>query len=201
MNINRALKISGYSSDAHRDERISELLWLAERASEHTRIVEVGSWCGHSMLAIADNMPEDGIAWAVDTWRDTPDMFPYNDRCKDDPDFLFKSFCQNIGEVLLSTQRVRTIRMRSVDAAEFLVGIDGQGTSPLLFDMIFIDAAHDYDNVKADILAWQKHLAPSGLLAGHDYWHPGVVRAVNELLPTHVKTGVGSIWMVPPCQK
>ncbi|MRS02168.1 class I SAM-dependent methyltransferase, partial [bacterium] len=49
-------------------------------------------------------------------------------------------------------------------------------------DMVFIDAAHDYDNVRADIAAWYPKVRLGGMLAGHDYeenW-PGVIQAVNE---------------------
>lgn len=53
-------------------------------------------------------------------------------------------------------------------------------------DFVFLDAAHDYDSVKADIAAWLPKVRPGGWLAGDDFapgvWD-GVVRAVNELLP------------------
>jgi len=42
MNIERALKASGYANAAHRDERICELTWLAEQASQHSIIAELG---------------------------------------------------------------------------------------------------------------------------------------------------------------
>lgn len=51
-------------------------------------------------------------------------------------------------------------------------------------DFVFIDACHDYRFVRSDTVNALK-LAPSGVIIWHDYcpgW-PGVVRAVDELLP------------------
>lgn len=50
-------------------------------------------------------------------------------------------------------------------------------------DAVYIDAEHDYENCRADILAWRENLKEGGVLSGHDYceaW-PGVQQAVNEL--------------------
>jgi hypothetical protein len=55
-------------------------------------------------------------------------------------------------------------------------------------DFVFIDASHEYEDVKKDIEAWLPKVKPGGILAGHDYhgdendWFPGVKQAVNESL-------------------
>lgn len=50
-------------------------------------------------------------------------------------------------------------------------------------DMVYIDAAHDYDTVKRDLETWSKKVKSGGFICGHDYnsnsW-PGVVQAVDE---------------------
>jgi hypothetical protein len=65
-------------------------------------------------------------------------------------------------------------------------------------NFVFIDAAHDYDSVKADILAWRPLVAKGGILSGHDYdWgYPGVVHAVRELISQTPNQAAGgsSIW-------
>jgi hypothetical protein len=55
------------------------------------------------------------------------------------------------------------------------------------FDFIYIDASHDYEHVKRDILGWYPKVKSNGLFAGHDYLDGnyrkvtyGVKRAVDE---------------------
>jgi predicted O-methyltransferase YrrM len=51
------------------------------------------------------------------------------------------------------------------------------------FDIVYIDASHDYESVKNDILTWIPKIKDGGIICGDDYiggW-PGVVKAVNEV--------------------
>lgn len=61
-------------------------------------------------------------------------------------------------------------------------------------DLVFIDAAHDYKNVKTDILKYTPKLKPHGLLTGHDIDYPGVNQAVNELIPFY-DVGPNYVWI------
>src|SRR5580658_4952793 len=166
MNINRALSIEGNSLPAE------ELTWLAEQASRHNRIVEIGSNRGRSAAVLSDNTA--GCVTAVDIWEDAS---------------VFEAFKQNM------RYNVTPYKMTSLAAAAMFAE---QG---MTFDMIFIDAMHDYENVKADILAWRPLLVAGGLLCGHDYGRESVVgggqydvtRVVNELFPLHLVEVTGSI--------
>ena len=60
-------------------------------------------------------------------------------------------------------------------------------------DYIFIDAAHDYESVKSDIIGTIQLLKPDGIIAFDDYGLTGtteegkefgVTKAVDELIPT-----------------
>lgn len=58
-------------------------------------------------------------------------------------------------------------------------------------DIVYIDADHDYNSVKNDIIAWLPKVKNGGFLCGDDYisgW-PGVVQAVNENIPKPIKIG------------
>jgi predicted O-methyltransferase YrrM len=51
------------------------------------------------------------------------------------------------------------------------------------FDIVYLDASHDYKSVKEDIIAWLPKVKPFGVICGDDYilgW-PEVMKAVNEV--------------------
>lgn len=176
MTIDNAVRISGWMQPA-------ELLWLAEQAARHLLIAEIGSWKGRSTRALADNTR--GRVYAVDTWCGSNDDHAMLETVRVNPEgWLLEEFKTN----LQGCNNVHVVQMESCKAAGLL--------RDMRFDMIFIDAAHDYESVKTDILAWRPLLASGGLLCGHDYGCaaiPGVTQAVNELLP-HPKLAADSIW-------
>jgi predicted O-methyltransferase YrrM len=66
------------------------------------------------------------------------------------------------------------------------------------FDVVYIDASHDYQSVKEDILNWLPKVKKGGIICGDDYisgW-PEVVQAVNELFNDKVnKLGHQQWWV------
>lgn len=198
VNISNALKIQGFTNE-------NELNWLAEQASTRKTVVEIGAWKGRSTRAMADNLPEGGVIYAVDTWNGTPEDPHFKELQGKPEDWLFNQFRDNIGEDLLRRDvkkddvvvnqiyTVRPYRGTSLEAADYL----GNGCYNLRFGLIFIDAAHDYKAVKDDIDAWLPLLAPGGLFCGHDFFpgRGGVIQAVTECFPKARKAGAGTIWV------
>lgn len=76
-------------------------------------------------------------------------------------------------------ERSRVMRITSEKAARLFVDNS--------LDFIYIDAAHDYENVALDMKIWWGKLKAGGLFAGHDFdpRQPGVMRAVQEHAATH----------------
>ena len=179
MNIKNALATEGWM-------KTSELEWLAEKASHLRSVVEIGSWMGRSTTAMADNMEGLGVILAVDTWRGSEEHESF--LAGKPADFVYQTFCRNL-KAHIDSGRVCPLRLPSLEAARLFQAIGCAG-----FDMVFIDAAHDYENVKADIIAWKPLVKPGGLLCGHDWGHPPIVQAVREILGTPKSSS--TIWYV-----
>jgi hypothetical protein len=45
-------------------------------------------------------------------------------------------------------------------------------------DFVYLDGAHDYENVKGELEPWFERVRPGGILAGHDYQHHGEFKAL-----------------------
>jgi Methyltransferase domain len=169
---------------------LPDLTFLAEQAKKHTGIIEVGSWMGRSTRALADNTI--GIVHCVDTWKGSGLEHDPWLRGKSEG-WLFEQFKKNTA----GCANLRLFQMTSLEGAAHIKNL--QETSDKVsaaFDMIFIDASHDYENVKADILAWKPLLKQGGMFCGHDYqdcW-PDVIKAVHELLTDVKVVPGGSIW-------
>lgn len=88
-----------------------------------------------------------------------------------------------------TTSRTRDIEIARQNVAQFsnlcrFIFSTSEQTAktfqPLSIGMVYIDAVHDYENVKADMSYWFPIVANGGVLAGHDYWYQPVANAVNE---------------------
>jgi len=151
----------------------NELRYLYDLSTQSKNIMELGSCHGRSTHALLSGGAQ---ITAVDTWCGSVNdcwSFPNDDVgsgvMQQSADEVFAAFQRNVG------------RFPNLTVFRGL-GMDAVQTFPdQHFDACFIDAAHGYDDVKADILAWLpkcKHI-----LCGHDYGngHVGVKRAVDEL--------------------
>lgn len=66
------------------------------------------------------------------------------------------------------------------------------------FDIVYIDASHEYEYVKEDILHWYPKVKKGGIICGDDYisgW-PGVIEAVDEIFKDKVNIVGGQQWWV-----
>jgi hypothetical protein len=63
-------------------------------------------------------------------------------------------------------------------------------------DFVYIDAEHDYESVKKQIMDWQPKIKKSGIIGGHDYALGGVAQAVNEIFGKPDRVYEDTSWVV-----
>ena len=80
--------------------------------------------------------------------------------------------------------RTRMIKLPSVEAAA--------QCEPDSLDCLYIDAAHTYENVKADLEAWYPIVKPGGMIGGHDF---GVREGDDHNTPNPERLGVAEAVM------
>jgi predicted O-methyltransferase YrrM len=135
------------------------------------RIAEIGVWKGRSLCylgVLIKNSGKDITAYAIDTWKKMETEDYHNDLQFED-DALYSEFLKTIEPI---NDVVIPIRKTSLDACKTFPNSH--------FDVVFIDACHDYTCIKNDILNWLPKVKAGGIIAGHDIVFPGVSQAVNE---------------------
>ena len=133
-----------------------ELEWLSARAAEMDAVVEIGCLHGRSAFALLTACP--GTVYCIDPWND-------------DADRSYGSFMGSCGHF----SNLVAIRGESPGAANRVLDD---------IDMTFLDGAHSFGAVLADLAAWLPKTRR--LICGHDYerdggGYPGVVQAVHAV--------------------
>lgn len=159
-----------------RDSRSLESLkaLLADCGISEATMVEVGSYAGESTDAFASCRLVSRMI-CVDPWVN--DYDPADPASRSD----FK-MVESLFDIVMSRHAGKVEKYKGT--LQQLVAERPE----LRPDIVYIDANHQYEAVKTDIETAKK-LNPK-IIAGHDYNvdHPGVMRAVSEILgdPEHV---------------
>lgn len=165
--------------------------------------VEVGCKEGRTTGHILKTVPDSRVI-AIDPWMVQAATADVTRETYAEWDFkkIEDEFWANVGD---AKDRCTMIRDTS-KGAEFWYSQGGRkwdGTDILMapagFDLVFIDALHDYDSVYEDIRLWWPHVKVGGILAGHDFNHqwPGVERAVADSFNlAHIGVASDSVWFI-----
>jgi GT2 family glycosyltransferase/predicted O-methyltransferase YrrM len=176
-NIGAAYNCDGFMSP-------EELRWLAEQARKSQVVVECGSWHGRSSRAIADNLPEGGRLYCVDTWAGSKTEQDTNHASARDKngDAAFLEFSENLWDHIASG-RVIPLRIHGCHAAHLL------RSKGVTADFIFIDGGHSKGETLTDISLFLPILKHGGVISGHDYrngmW-PDVTEDVHGVFGKYV---------------
>jgi predicted O-methyltransferase YrrM len=129
----------------------------------YTKGAEIGVSAGAYSLCLCRSIPNLELfcvdPWKVERYGNARKMEVYYQRCL----------------ARLPPYGAKLMRMTSVEAAK-LIPDDS-------LDFVYIDALHDYDNVKMDIELWAPKVRMGGIVSGHDYvelHYFGVIQAVDE---------------------
>jgi predicted O-methyltransferase YrrM len=123
------------------------------------RVLEVGSCFGCSTVFLGLTLKafsEDNILFCMDTWKGSP-----NENCHEIANY------ENAFEHFRAVLRYAG----ASDQVKPIVCESGMGMGALkddYFDIVFIDAAHNYRNVCEDIRNAIRIIRPGGMLIGHD---------------------------------
>lgn len=150
--------------------------------------VELGVYDGKNVIYLAKKFPNVNF-YGVDLWKhfetDRINRLPLNSQ--KEWDILFDKLSK-ISSELPNLELIRDFSSKS--AEKF---------NDDFFDMIFIDANHDYKYVKEDIASYMPKIKKTGIISGHDYslaWY-GVIKAVNEVFGTDdIDVLEDSVWVV-----
>jgi predicted O-methyltransferase YrrM len=139
----------------------ARMLYDSARAvSPGETIVEIGSHRGRSTVLLAEAKPGSVGLLAVD---------PYGDPRWGGGEDSLEIFRANLARHHVD-DRVRLARQLGSEA--------GQAWTGAPVGLLFVDGAHDYTSVIADLAAWRRHLSPTATVLMHDvYSSPGVTRA------------------------
>jgi predicted O-methyltransferase YrrM len=157
--------------------------FVISQLPENSKMIEVGSWLGRSIsyFAVESKIQNKNIdCYCVDIWE------PYSEITNHsvfENGGAYQTFLSNTNKV---KDMITPIKGESINISKDF--------DDSYFDFIFIDAAHDYDNVYNDIKHWLPKLKSNSIIGGHDYYNTNeVAMAVNDFF------GVSNIKVNGPC--
>lgn len=162
-------------------------------------IIEVGSWKGQSTVNMASYCQKDTKIYCVDTWEGSLEFALNKELYGDtwDATNVYEQFISNITHRGF-IDKIMPIRSKSSDAIVPKA------------QLIYIDADHTYEGVKADLEKYWERLEDGGIMFGDDYflqvsggrkdgYECGVGKAVDEFakkMGLEVETKYNNFWIL-----
>ena len=179
--------VAGWFADT--DKQVYDL--AVDKFTDGDIFVEIGSFKGRSASAMAVNIinsKKDIKFYCVDTWQGSEEH--QRGQSAEDIDAiegrLYDIFIQNTESV---KDYIIPMRKTSLEASKDFTD------KSLAF--VFIDASHDYENVKQDIHSWYPKIKNGGILAGHDWFAEQIKRAVYEFCGQYNFNVIeGTSWLI-----
>jgi predicted O-methyltransferase YrrM len=137
--------------------------------SNFLNIAEIGVWKGRCTAMWNVELINSNIEYnyyAIDHFKGSKEHY--------NPGYFYEETLKNLSPII---HKINLLDSSSIEASiQF---------KDEYFDIVYIDASHEYEFVKEDIIAWLPKVKKGGIICGDDYiegW-PGVIKAVNEFFP------------------
>jgi predicted O-methyltransferase YrrM len=168
-------------TDFNQVDRLYGLKMLIDdHVTRDSVIVEIGSFSGKSSELFALHCKQ---LMCVDVWQE---YWELDGVTLSNAELVFD-------EMLKNYDNIHKLKMNSVAGS---MEFDNES-----LDLVYIDAAHDYENTMNDIRSWFPKVKKGGIVAGHDYrYDPNikVYEVVNEVFGQDYKieTYPDSSWTI-----
>ncbi len=171
----------------HRAPFLGFITWALD--VEVKRIAEIGVNKGETAQLLRHLFPNAEL-FLIDPWQLSRDYF-YSATPISRKEKHYKKAFDAVSSYFAEDPKTTILRMTAVAAVQ---------ETPDDFDLVFIDANHEYTQVRDNILAWLPKVRPGGILSGHDYtdeipMFSGVKRAVDELFGKEILLGHDRVWI------
>lgn len=174
--------IRGWASLEDQGELIKHLLTNFNK-DQNIKIAEIGVYMGRGTAIWNVELINQDFKYeyhAIDSFlgskEHTADSLPDYNMC-----------ISNLSPVI---DKIKIIKEYSIEASKLY--------EDEYFNIVYIDASHEYEDVKKDVQSWYPKVKKGGFICGDDYtrgW-PGVVKAVDELLGEGVKVIGNQQWWI-----
>jgi predicted O-methyltransferase YrrM len=151
---------------------------------ESGQFVEIGTFFGKSASYMGVeilNSKKDITLYTIDTFEGSPEEI-------DGKHSIYKTV--DVKESAHDNLRGLPVAIIDKDSVRASILFKDQS-----IDFVFIDGAHDYASVLADIKAWHSKVKSGGYIGGHDYDNRNVKRAVDEYFNEYCGKSVNS-WLI-----
>jgi hypothetical protein len=182
--------IQGWSSEHELKAIYSEVV---KKFPSGSHFVEVGTWKGRSAIFMGVEIFNSGkkIKFdCVDNWNFIDEEYKpetYNEWTEPfkRKELAFDEFVENIKPL---SSIINYHRLSSIEASKLYPDES--------LDFVFIDASHEYENVKNDIIHWYPKIKYNGVIAGHDYnKFSDVKKAVDEFFTNKIIQLIDTSWI------
>jgi len=152
---------------------------LLQNFKPGAKIAEIGAFKGQGTCSFLNQLRafedlNNITFYAIDTFEGSEE---HESELEEDGTPLIEHFMKNTAPYAASHENInRSNKLERVHGYSHEVAENFKEE----LDAIFIDAAHDYDNVMRDLRSWHPHLKEGGYFLGHDYDWDEVKRAVEN---------------------